>query len=413
MWTYIFILLLQLGELIELQIVGTISASGLVFVGWFAYRIITGEFINDLNSKIIRKITILYMLLLLSQLASEIIVGNEISNAMKGLAVTILSYMKVICLWGLVKRDGRRITWLFFCMVVSGAISFQFLTDTEFRMESLIEGVEYSIFKFKIAPLIGEMLVVISLITKNQKYLSLASMLIGAACAVLGARSTGLMIFLTGAIVFAIEHMNKHISRQQVLEWSVLGGILSYGLFILYVNAVLSGAIVGGNSKNQFVKVDNPYNPLYILLSGRSESYSSLSAITDKPLTGFGAWAKDPGLKYHKIMSQHSGNVFSVAKIKVNVIPTHSVILGTGVNEGIIAMCLVLCIIWLFIAKGAKSLYKGNQYNYLLVFCIMQLLWNSLFSPVSHFRNGFPVYFCCCLFAYRQLLIKKVKTILI
>lgn len=390
--------------------VGTISIAGLFYVCWFAYKAIIGEWASELRSGLIAKISILYLCLFCFQLLSEIIVGNELSNALKGLAVTVLSYMKLMCLWPLVRGHSKRINWLFACMVISGFVDFRFMTDAEFQLNSLMDGTEYSIFKFKIAPLFGELLVIYSLLTKRKNFVALLSLLIGAMCAILGARSTGLMIFLTGAIVFAINHMNRTITRSQVLVWSVVGCIVGYGLFVLYVSAVLNGTIVGGNSKMQFTKVENPYNPINILLSGRTESPAAIAAICDKPFTGFGAWAKDPNYKYHKIKANFQGESIKPSGYENKIIPAHSVVLQTGVNEGIVAMSIMIVIIVLFVYIGILSLKRNNKYNYVVVFCIMQMIWNGLFSPVSHFRNSFPIFFCICLFAYRQYKLKEIKT---
>lgn len=412
MWIYILILLLQLGELIEIKMVGTISVAGIFYIIWFFYNAVTGKWAIELRSGLLLKISILYFCLFFFQLISEVLVGNDLSNTMKGLAVTVLSYMKLLCLWPLVKHDRNRLIWLFGCMVISGAISFQFLSDSDFHMDYLLNGTEYSIFKFKIAPLLGELLVIFSLLRSNRSMVTWLSFLVGVICMVLGARSTGLMIFLTGVIVYSINHMKREITREQVVVWSVCGGVICYLFFALYVNAVLSGIIVGGNSKTQFATVNNPYNPISILLSGRSESPSSLAAISDKPWTGHGAWAKDPGLKYHKIKASYQKSSIIYREGQVNVIPSHSVILGTGVNEGVFAMIFILIILVRFIVLGLKSLRRGNRYNYLVVFCIMQLIWNGLFSPVSHFRNAFPIYFCCCLFVYRQaMMLNNIKRI--
>ena len=406
-WIYVFILLLQLGELIEIEIVGTITVSGIFYILWFSYSIISGAWLYELRSRMISKISILYLCLFIFQLISEIIVDNDFSNAMKGLAVTVLSYMKLLCLWPLVKHNGQRITWLFACMVISGALSFKYFSDAEFRMDSLLNGTEYSIFKFKIAPLLGEFLVVYSLLTFRKGLVTWLSMIIGALCAVLGARSTGLMIFLTGVVVFVINHMNRVITRRQVLVWSFVGSLVVYGFFALYVTAVLNRTITGGNSETQFTTVKDPYNPLYILLSGRSESPASIAAIKDRPFTGFGAWATDPGFKYHKIQADFQGQALVIQDDTSCLIPAHSVVFQTGVHEGVFAMIIMICILYFFIKRGIRSLTKNGIYDYLAVYCVIQLIWNGLFSPVSHFRNEFPIFFCCCLFVYRHHIISK------
>lgn len=408
-WIYLLILLLQLGELIEIKMIGTISVAGIIYICWFFLYVISGVWYSEINSSILRRVTILYLLLLVFQITSEVIVGNDFNNAIKGVAVTILSYAKLVCLWPLVMYDSRRIKWLFICMVISGTLSFQFLSDKEFHVDYLLNGTEYSVFKFMIAPLFGELLVVCSLLKYGDKYVTWLSLVIGALCAILGARSTGLMIFLTGVIVLVVNHMKGVITKGQILTWSLVSALVLYGFFALYVTAVLNGSIVGGNSKDQFTKVENPYNPIYVLLSGRTESPSSIAAIKDRPLTGFGAWAKDPNLKYHKIQAKAQGMMLVVRDDFMNIIPAHSVVLQTGVHEGIFAMGMMISILWFFVKKGAQSLRKDCVYNYLVIYCIMQLIWHGLFSPVKHFSNNFPIFFCCCLFAYRQHVISKLS----
>lgn len=391
----------------QIQLIGQMSLSEIVFMLWFVFNVLTGKQAVLLRDGNIRKLTMLYGWLFFFQLISEIMVGNEFSNAAKGLAVTVLSYVKFTCLWSVVRKDGRLLIFLFLFTALARLFNME-LEDEGVDVADILKGTAYVFFKFKVAPLIGMLLVVMSLLKKNVK-MSLAFIVVGGICIVLGARSTGLMIFLTGAIVYAIEHM-RHMSRQKVIVWSAAGAILCYGVFVMYVTAVLNGSIISGNSSEQIAKLKEPYNPVNVLLAGRKESASSLAAISDRPLTGFGAWAPDPGYKYHMIIAESHEEEFNIARMGTNVIPSHSVILGSGVNNGIFAMFAMTLILWFFIKNGTRALYKGNEYNYLIVFCVMQLAWNGLFSPVGHFRGFFPIYFCCCLYAYeRYVLLKKLK----
>lgn len=222
----------------------------------------------------------------------------------------------------------------------------------------------------------------------------------GAYCIILGARSTGLMIFLTGAIGYFYQHRNK-IKRSILLKWGIVGCIIGYGLFVVYVNAVLSGEIISGNSSFQLQKARNPYNPLYVLLSGRTESPASLAAISDSPWIGWGAWAKDPGWQYHIIQAKFQGDSFNTEKGNlVDIIPAHSVLLQTGVNNGIFGLIVMGLILFFFIKQGCLSFDKKNPFLFLSIYCVMQLIWNGLFSPLSHFRASFPIYFICCMYAY-------------
>ena len=187
--------------------------------------------------------------------------------------------------------------------------------------------------------------------------------------------------------------------------------IVCYGLYVLYANTVLSGKINGGNS-NQIQNISNPYNPISLLMYGRPEAPAAIAAIIDSPLYGWGAWAPDPNYKYHTILSIFNGGVLDESKIFTDIIPSHSVILGTGVNNGIFAMIVMTILLLYFIKIGIKTFRPDNPYLYMVVFCVLQLVWNGLFSPVSHFRFTFPLYFASCLLSYKiqKHTIKNVST---
>lgn len=396
---YCFLFLLYaIGSAIQINLIGTLSVSDLVIVIIFVFYFFKGNIIKQIYKDIrINYITKLYILLLFIQVVTEFLVGNIFENTLKGLAVTILSYMKVMVLWPLIYRHPRNIFWLFFWTCIISLIT---VDDSEFSTSDMLSGESYSFFKFKIAPLIGEALVIQSLLKPHNKMLAVLFVIAGIFCIILGARSTGLMIFLTGTIGYFYQHRKK-IKRSVLLRWGIVGCIVGYGLFVVYVNAVLSGDIISGNSSFQLQQARNPYNPLYVLLSGRTESPASLAAISDSPWIGWGAWADDPGWKYHIIQAKFQGDSFNTANGNtVDIIPAHSVLLQTGVHNGMFALIVMGLILFFFIKQGCLSFDKKNPYLFLSIFCVMQLIWNGLFSPLSHFRASFPIYFVCCMYAY-------------
>lgn len=401
-------LLYAIGSTIQINLVGTLSLTDLVIIIFFLLKILNGDIRKQIQKDHdIRYITKLYILLLFIQIPAEILVENEIENTMKGLAITILSYMKILVLWPLIFKHPRNIFWLFTwtCIVMAVIAS----PENETTAAKMLSGEEYSFFKFQIAPRIGEVLVILSLWRPKQKGLASLFIVAGAFCVILGARSTGLMIFLTGVVGYFYQH-NTTIKRSILIKWGIIGSILCYSLFVVYVNAVLSGAIVSGNSSIQLQKAENPYNPLYALLSGRTESPASLAAISDSPWIGWGAWAEDPGWKYHIIKAKFQGEEFNTNTEEINIIPAHSVLLQTGVHNGIFALIVMGCILFFFIKQGCLSFDKRNPYLFLAIFSVMQLIWNGLFSPLSHLRLNFPIYFIFCMYAYRyKLYLYKTK----
>jgi prolipoprotein diacylglyceryltransferase len=118
-------------------------------------------------------------------------------------------------------------------------------------------------------------------------------------------------------------------------------------------------------------------------------------------------------MKFHIIAAGYLGLPVSEYYGGMHYIPGHSVVFQSGVNNGIFAMIVMIAILWFFIKRGYLSLHKNNPYLYLVIYCLMQLVWNGLFSPLSHFRGTFPIYFICCLLAFEHMnnytTIKKLR----
>lgn len=394
----ILILLYAIGNQFEISLIGKMSISDVAVLCFFLYLPTNRRMVEKLSDdKDIRTITILYGILFFIQAIAETMIDNNLESAAKSLAVTILSYLKFIFLWLLITRKRENIWWLFLFSCIATILFKDPLEEAS--VNDIIAGKGAAYMKFYLAPLTADILLLLSLFIKNRIFYPLF-ISIGILIIILGARSIGLLLFLTGIIAFCIHHRDR-INHITIYTWGISLTAICYALYVLYVNAVLSGSIVSGNSSEQLKTIDNPYNPISLLFTGRSESAAALVAISDSPWIGWGAWRSDPNFKYHKIQSKVLGERFDKDRADHHWLPTHSVILGAGVNNGVFAIFAISAIIIFFIYKGRKSLTSDNPYLYLVIFCIMELLWNGFFSPTSHFRNTFPEYFVYCLFSFK------------
>lgn len=402
----LIILLYAIGNQFQISLIGQMSISDIAVLAFYLYLPTNRKMVEKLTEdKNIQTITLLYGILFFIQVITETMIDNELESAAKSLAVTILSYLKFIFLWLLITRKQGNIWWL---LLFTSIASLAFKDPMEeASLEDMLAGEEMGYLKYFLAPLICDIIILISLYFK-RKILYPLFIASGIFLIILGARSSGLMLFLTGVVTFFIRSKDI-INRNILYSWGIFLTVLCYALYVLYVNAVLSGNIVSGNSREQLRRIDNPYNPISLLFTGRTESTVSLKAISDSPWIGWGAWREDSNYKYHKIQSKFLNEKFDKQRVDHHWIPTHSVILGAGVNNGIFAMLAISIIIFFFIYKGGKSLVPSNPYLYLVIFCLMELIWNGLFSPTSHFRNSFPEYFVYCLFSYKLYEQRKNK----
>lgn len=403
----LIILLYAIGNQFEVEIIGRMSISDIATLLFFLYLPTNRRMVEKLTEdKDIIHISLLYFALFTIQVISETILSNGLENSAKALAVTILSYLKFIFLWLIVSRKKGNIIWLLLFTCIA-TILFK-KSEYEVSYNDIINDNGAAYLKFYLGPLIGDILVLITLLYKKST-LYFVFIICGIIIIILGARSMGLIIFLTGIIALYVT-IKKTTKRSTTFIWGSFLIISCYILYVIYVNTVLSGTIVSGNSSSQFKQIKNPYNPIEVLFMGRSENIASLAAISNSPWFGWGAWTNDVEYKYHILISRSKGEIFDKSKVDYKVIPTHSVILGAGVNNGVFAMLFTFLIIFFFCKRGTISLDKNNSYLYLTIYSILLLIWHGLFSPVSLMRYSFPNYFVYCLFSYRYYqLIKRQK----
>lgn len=172
--------------------------------------------------------------------------------------------------------------------------------------------------------------------------------------------------------------------------------VLAYSFYVYYVNQVLAGEITSGNNR-QLLLCKNPYNPLELLLVGRSEVWVGWQAFMDKFWFGHGAWPYDTTGRYQRMMFILHDELSTMSRNQISLhylIPSHSVLIGSGMMNGVFAFLTMAYISGYFLWMGIRSFVKcENKYKLVLVFYVLDLFWTVLFSPQSHFRLTMPVSF--------------------
>jgi hypothetical protein len=402
----IFLILFEVGFGVKFDIVGTISLSELFLIFSAPFFINKRIFLKypELN-----KITLLYFCLFCVQIISEVIVGNSMDRASKGIALTVVSYVHFVFLF------------LFFCkninyigIILIGSLACQAIFPPQITQDIVLDNKDISdilkgearggalaFLKFHIVPMISTGLMIVST-RLNEKKTSLLLLFTGGLSVVLGARSSGAIILLTGIISFFILSKKTYSFRKNVLiTISVVGLIVGYGLYAIYVNKVLTGEIKSGNSW-QLLQVDkigaNPYNPLALLIMGRTEVFAGLVAFSDKFWTGHGAWAAD--VKYTELMyllRDSDGHVI----YERSTFDAHSVLVGSAVQNGVFAFLCMLGIFCFFLKRGFKLFSRKSPYSIIIIYFVFWALWVGLFSPISHFRITLPLAFAFLMVSYR------------
>lgn len=407
MLNFIYILFLCLLDQIHLSLVGTISLFDIIvlvyMVVYVCYNRGLGLFAKD---KEIIWISRVFLFLILIQVVSETIVGNNMANAGKGIAVTVMCYLKFLFILKLFFKDKRNITWYIVCTLIANILFFRHndsfgLGEMEVGMDEMTtgEGMAMAYFKFKISPLINSALLLATIYFRKVRF-SLVFMLVGVLTIIFGARGSGLTMLVTGVVSFFLFYEFKWTKKKIALCVLAVAAGCFYG-YRYYVRSVLDGDVNSGNSQSQLAKMDDPYNALEFFKMGRTETFVGMLAFAESPWVGWGAWPRDPGLKYNALMTYIQGNRMDKRKFSSEIIPTHSIIVGYAAYNGVFAMIAVVVIIMFFLKWGVKTLDKRNVFVFLIINCMVNVIWDSFFSPVSTMRYQFAFYFVTIYYIYK------------
>lgn len=391
--TCILLFLFELGFGVNFNIVGRISISELFLLAYTPFIIAR---IRWLKAKELRTITIAYIVLLAVQIFSEALVSNGLANSLKGLAITIVSYLHFIFLFYNLTKNKR-----FILVIILSQIAMKLFFGTSFEEQSaedILAGEAATYLKFYIAPLTILAFLAISVIYKNRNF-PMAFSLLGIIFILLGARSSGGMALFAGMVAYLMEHKNLIPDKKALVIASLVLLAISYACYVYYVNLVLSGEIMSGNNRQLFL-CKNPYNPIELLMAGRTEAWVGWQAFMDKFWLGHGSWALDTTGRYQRLMAEMHGIRLNVIDSNYQV-PAHSVLIAMGMKNGIMAFLVLGFILIYFLKKGILAMKKcDSRYALVLSYFMFSCFWNALFSPSSHFRLTLPISFAIILVLY-------------
>ena len=402
MINFFVILLFCIMDQVRINLGGLVSVLDIFVLVYAVLYIIQnrgmGIFARDRE---IRTVSRLFAALVVVQIVSEILVDNSLANAAKGIGITVVCYVKFLFLLGLFFRNKSNLAIFLLGSLITNDFFGLGKMDVESEDIAMGEGLTMAYFKYKISPLINSSLILVSIYYKRIRF-AWVLVAVGVLTIVLGARSSGLILLIAGVTPLLVYHKFKW-NRKRIAVCLVLVAMTAGYGYKAYVDSVLKGEINSGNSQNQLASADNPYNVFDLLKLGRTEVYVGALAFTESPWIGWGAWPRDPGLKFTALQSYLQGKRMDKRKFFSETIPTHSVIVGYAVYNGIFSVLLIVAIIWFFFRRGATTLRTKNVFVFLVVCTLANRVWDTLFSPISTVRFQFVLYFATLYYIYKVM----------
>ena len=374
------ILLLSFFSPMIINIGGEVSPSFLFILVtipfWYKYL----DFKNDL---VLKDFAPLFFIIIGVQLIWMLFTKVDLFLQVKGLLITVSGLLQFSFYYFVYRNNIGAIKWAALGTFLSSFIFTNVLAE--------IAGGEFGMWKFQIFPRLVSGSVLFYLWFCDKKWIKDLSpimlIVIGGIGLMTGARSSGLAPFSAGLFTLILLR-SKNIKLGKIKMYMLIGVLLLYGAYaLIYVPNVQNGNITGGNTK-QLNATENPYNPINLLIIGRTDAIVPFIAFADKPLTGWGYNTKDPNGRYHRLLAE-IGNKKEKRQIYKNLssyIPGHSVLGYYSCSYGIVVFITLVLLLYRTWKYVYMSLLVNNKYLLYRLFCFITLTWNFLFSPISHFK---------------------------
>lgn len=386
-WSKFLIIAFFIGYHIKFDLIGSLSMAEVISLLSFFVLAYRGLW----EVRQVRVAAILYAALEVSKIFSEFFVSNGLAASLKGLAIPVFSFTNTMFLLYLMTKNIENV-WLALLSMVLSSLLFGSSFDEESTFEEVASGESAAYLKFYLAPLIGSVVLLASRFFATEALFAYAIM--GILFVILGARSSGMVMFLSAFVAFLAGVRPNYFRARRILVLTLLLSISLYPLYVVYANKVLDGKIKSGNSE-QLLRAENPYNPIELLKQGRVDAWAAWQAFMDKPLLGHGAWAYDYSMRYLFIELDLTGEKYMRERFKEpRLVPSHSVLINQGSQNGIAAFLIMLLLLLFFVKCGLEAVVSvPRKYRLLVSHELISLLWAACFSPPSHFRNTFPFIF--------------------
>lgn len=361
--------------------------------------LLSAPFVFDLRDfktyPMFRRIIVALVALFVCQAVTDLFVVHSSSeNFMRGWAAIVMSILSFIFLFKTLEDDKAIFVFLCFTLIKN-------IIWTDENADT-----DMSYFKFKMVPILSYAVYICSfLLYRRGQWKAVLALLLGYSllCFARDSRSTG-MVFFIGAIIIYCFNSGMYLTRDRLLVFGIAGAILFQFAYVCYVNAVMNHEIGGDHASEQIDRLDNPYNPLALLMTGRGETFAALAAISDEPLFGHGSWAKDDNLKYYRILLLYQNEEMNeqLATSTDHLIPSHSILLGAWVNCGIGGFVSVLMVFILLLRMGFYLIRNAADTALYPVLVLMTIgvIWTFLFSPIQQLRFNIPAIGAVLLRAY-------------
>ncbi len=367
--------------------VGVLRGGELIALGYLIFRALFGGPIK-LDRYV--RVSILFLVCWgMLGYVSSLINGTSDIKIYKGLANIVFFGMSFLALSILFKKDRKLILYFLPALGIGSIFYNPYFIDIQFQNANPIDLIignisDPNFFDMHIVPLAMPLLFAAAIrFYSHKRIILLAATTFGLISVYYDAKSTGLIVVL-GAMAYFLKLRGVKLSLSRIFLMSSMGAVVLVP--ILYFAA--SHGLLGKTSSQEIassVRVEDGIDP--IRLVGRMASYVALLAIREHPFIGHGFNPDDPG--YVKLAIK-KGILPPNVYFRDDSIPTHSVILQSMVEGGVLAGAIWIYFLFLA-AKALSYMYKSraNDLSAFVSIAFFYACWNIMFSPIARIEFAY------------------------
>lgn len=393
----ILIFLIPLLIFVEIKIVGRLFLSEILLflISPFLFML-RGYLLKNIN---VIKIISIGLLWFISQIVSDIVMGTQFEDLVRGWLKIFIFLINFSVLYILINNQKRRFIIFTFGLIAGKLLAFIFNPNLYSLEDPWKFGYGFPITLFFI------IMIDLYLINKYKYFAYLTLLIVGVLNFYLGYRSLAGITLMALSIIFLKMNSNfnfENMSNKKIIY--LIGYIIILILIIIafYTFSASLGLLGAAQLEKYELQVMGDFG---FILAGRSEIFGSIQAIMDSPILGHGSWAKNS--KYLELMYEQLNEYgyrnfdFSFIYQGDGLIPTHSYFFGAWVEAGFLG-----AIFWLWIlGMTIKALLIIiRNYYYLVIFSsfiIFNFIWDILFSPFgAEARLIVPFYLCLMIYIF-------------
>lgn len=313
---------------------------------------------------------------LLSQIATDLVVGSEFTDYARGWAgiiVTLTNFAAILIL----VATPRRARLFAVGLGVGGLLGLLFVPHANAVSDPWKWGVALPVALVIAAGLSNRL-------GDRRQWLPIGAFVAFAIVnLILGYRSLGgISLLAAGYLSLSAVVGRRYVQTDQSARRAVLGvgflGVAAVAVLGLY-SVTASVGLLGSEAQAKYAAQGGAFGAL---LGGRPEALVSTQAILDSPVLGHGSWATDP--YYAELLAERQrqlGYAVTPDYVGADLIPAHSYLMGAWVWAGFLGaffwFAVAAIVMWLLANLYSRRLELAP----LIVFSALLLLWDVAFSP--------------------------------